>query len=189
MGYIEKNLVPGEEVLYKTRLHWIVLAWPLIGGVVLVGIGFVFVVGGYEASGKGSSYTGMIIAGLLLLLGAAILIGPRIVCEHRLSPRHVLEFDRDPDAPAFKIGTKVSRIGAAAQVLEEQRPVFIPDTSQEMMKHPELAPFFEQFLQPQTSKFANRTIRGANFSFFFNRLQTAISLPPFWETDLEGGQE
>jgi formate hydrogenlyase transcriptional activator len=54
---------------------------------------------------------------------------------------HVLEFDRDPDAPAFKIGTKVSRIGAAARVLEEQKPVFIPDSSQEMLKHPELAPF------------------------------------------------
>src|SRR5271165_3143276 len=54
---------------------------------------------------------------------------------------HVLEFDRDPDAPAFKIGTKVSRIGAAAQVLGEQQPVFIPDSSQEMLKHPELAPF------------------------------------------------
>ena len=54
---------------------------------------------------------------------------------------HVLEFDRDPDAPAFKIGTKVSRIGAAARVLEEQKPVFIPDPSQEMLKHPELAPF------------------------------------------------
>ena len=53
----------------------------------------------------------------------------------------VLEFDRDPDAPAFKIGTKVSRIGAAARVLEEQKPVFIPDSSQEMLKHPELAPF------------------------------------------------
>src|SRR5208337_568719 len=53
----------------------------------------------------------------------------------------VLEFDRDPDAPAFKIGTKVSRIGAAARVLEEQKPVFIPDLSQEMLKHPELAPF------------------------------------------------
>src|SRR5271165_3475166 len=53
----------------------------------------------------------------------------------------VLEFDRDPDAPAFKIGTKVSRIGAAARVLEEQQPVFIPDSSQEMLKHPELAPF------------------------------------------------
>ena len=54
---------------------------------------------------------------------------------------HVLEFDRDPDAPAFKIGTKVSRIGAVARVLEEQKPVFIPDTSQEMLQHPELAPF------------------------------------------------
>ena len=53
----------------------------------------------------------------------------------------VLEFDRDPDAPAFKIGTKVSRIGAAARVLEEQKPVFLPDVSQEMLKHPELAPF------------------------------------------------
>ena len=53
----------------------------------------------------------------------------------------VLEFDRDPDAPAFKIGTNVSRIGAAARVLEEQKPVFIPDTSKEMLKHPELAPF------------------------------------------------
>src|SRR5271157_6129508 len=53
----------------------------------------------------------------------------------------VLEFDRDPGAPAIKTGTKVSRIGAAAQVLEEQKPVFLPDVSQEMLKHPELAPF------------------------------------------------
>ncbi|MCU1315296.1 MAG: hypothetical protein JWN63_618 [Candidatus Acidoferrum typicum] len=35
MGYIEQNLVPGENVLYKTRLHWIVLVRPLIVGVVL----------------------------------------------------------------------------------------------------------------------------------------------------------
>src|SRR5271157_1829744 len=54
---------------------------------------------------------------------------------------HVLEFDRDPDAPPIRIGTKVSRIGAAAQVLQEQKPVFLPDVSQEMLKHPELAPF------------------------------------------------
>ncbi len=53
----------------------------------------------------------------------------------------VLEFDRDPGAPAIKIGTKLSRIGAVARVLEEQKPVFLPDVSQEMLKHPELAPF------------------------------------------------
>jgi len=53
----------------------------------------------------------------------------------------VLEFDRDPGAPAIKIGTKLSRIGAVARALEEQKPVFLPDVSQEMLKHPELAPF------------------------------------------------
>ena len=63
------------------------------------------------------------------------------VLDHDEQSLRVLEFDRDPDAPALKIGTKVSRIGAAALVLEEQKPVFIPDTSQEMLKHPELAPF------------------------------------------------
>jgi len=53
----------------------------------------------------------------------------------------VLEFDQEPDAPPVKIGTKISRIGAAARVLEEQKPVFLPDVSLEMLKHPDLAPF------------------------------------------------
>ncbi len=46
------------------------------------------------------------------------------------------EFDRDADAPAIKIGTSVLRIGAVARVLDEQKPVFVPDLSQEMLKHP-----------------------------------------------------
>ncbi len=54
---------------------------------------------------------------------------------------HLIEFDRAADAPAIKIGTKISRIGAAAQTLEQQEPVFLPDVSQEMLKHPALAPF------------------------------------------------
>jgi formate hydrogenlyase transcriptional activator len=54
---------------------------------------------------------------------------------------HVLGFDREADAPPIKTGTKISCIGAAAQVIEEQKPVFLPDVSQEMLKHPALAPF------------------------------------------------
>jgi formate hydrogenlyase transcriptional activator len=54
---------------------------------------------------------------------------------------HILEFDREADAPPIKTGTKISGIGAVARVLEEQQPVFIPDISQEMFKHPELASF------------------------------------------------
>jgi len=54
---------------------------------------------------------------------------------------HVWEFDREPDAPPIKTGTKISRIGAVAQALDEQKPVFLPDVSQEMLKHSALAPF------------------------------------------------
>jgi formate hydrogenlyase transcriptional activator len=53
----------------------------------------------------------------------------------------VLEFDREVDAPAIKAGTKVSRIGAVAQVIDGQEPVFVPDIAKEMLMHPELAPF------------------------------------------------
>jgi formate hydrogenlyase transcriptional activator len=54
---------------------------------------------------------------------------------------HLLDFDREADAPAIRIGTRISLIGAAARVLEEREPVFLPDVSQEMLRHPELAPF------------------------------------------------
>jgi formate hydrogenlyase transcriptional activator len=54
---------------------------------------------------------------------------------------HLLDFDREADAPAIRIGTKISLIGAAAQALEEREIVFLQDVSQEMLRHPELAPF------------------------------------------------
>src|SRR3974390_497578 len=54
---------------------------------------------------------------------------------------YTFEFDRDADAPAINIGTQLLRTGAVAQVLEEQKPVFVPGLAQEMLKHPELVPF------------------------------------------------
>ena len=65
----------------------------------------------------------------------------------------VLEFDRNPDAPAIKTGTEISCIGAAARVLEEQKPVFLPDASQEMLKHPKLAPFASESVGHSTYLF------------------------------------
>jgi formate hydrogenlyase transcriptional activator len=53
---------------------------------------------------------------------------------------HLFESDQDAEGPAIKTGTKILRIGAVARVLENQQPVFLPDVSQEMSKHPELAP-------------------------------------------------
>lgn len=38
MSYVDKNLVPGETVIYETRLHWIVMLGHLIVGCLLLGI-------------------------------------------------------------------------------------------------------------------------------------------------------
>lgn len=36
MGYIEKTLIPGEHVVYRTRLHWIVMLGHLVLGLLLL---------------------------------------------------------------------------------------------------------------------------------------------------------
>jgi uncharacterized membrane protein YdbT with pleckstrin-like domain len=35
MGYIERNLIPGEEVLYKTRLHSVAVLLPMTVGLLM----------------------------------------------------------------------------------------------------------------------------------------------------------
>jgi uncharacterized membrane protein YdbT with pleckstrin-like domain len=92
VGYMEKNLVQGETVLYKTGLHWIVLIVPLIVSLVLGVFGLAFVIGGYEASGERGSYPGMIIVGLLVLIGASVLIGAGFI--RQLSTEVVLSNKR-----------------------------------------------------------------------------------------------
>ena len=39
MSYVESNLIPGEKVLYKTGLHWVVLVVPIVVSTV-VGVFF-----------------------------------------------------------------------------------------------------------------------------------------------------
>ena len=38
MSYVESNLVPGETVIYETRLHWIVMLWHIILGCLLLAL-------------------------------------------------------------------------------------------------------------------------------------------------------
>lgn len=72
MDPIEKNLVPGETVRYKTRLHWIVLAWFLFVGLLLDGIGLASSIGGYEAQSNTDS--ALIAVGVLFVIGAGVLV-------------------------------------------------------------------------------------------------------------------
>ena len=38
MSYVESNLVPGETVIYQTRLHWVVMLWHLVLGCFLLAL-------------------------------------------------------------------------------------------------------------------------------------------------------
>ena len=31
MSYVEKNLISGENLIYRTGVHWSVLFWPVVG--------------------------------------------------------------------------------------------------------------------------------------------------------------
>jgi len=42
MSYVESNLIPGEKVIYQTRLHWTVMFWHVFLGCLLLGLPGVF---------------------------------------------------------------------------------------------------------------------------------------------------
>ncbi len=104
MGYIEENLVPGEIVLYKTRLHWMVLVWPLLWALILAGSGIALLVSRHEAQIEISQINGQInddsyasympLLGVLLILGAGIIfaagVARRNATEVAVSNRRVL---------------------------------------------------------------------------------------------------
>lgn len=94
MGYIEKNLVPGETLAYRTGCHWVVMFWPLVGGAVLGFVGFAFFAGGLMATRNGGHYEGAMVWGALALLGAVALIAGgiirRLATEVAVSNRRVL---------------------------------------------------------------------------------------------------
>ena len=79
VGYIEKNLVAGETVVYKTRLHWIVMIWLLLEGLLVGAIGLAMCIEGYGASDKSSEQDGLIVAGLLCLVVAGVLIAAGLI--------------------------------------------------------------------------------------------------------------
>ncbi len=79
VSYIEKNLGPGENLVYRTGCHWIVMFWPSLGGIILGGFGFALFAGGWLATRNGASYQGAIVEGAFALLAAAVLIGGGII--------------------------------------------------------------------------------------------------------------
>ena len=65
MSYIENNLMNGESIVYRTKLHWIVFLWPIIWFVVAI----IFFSSGSDAAAAGGLF--MLIA---ILTGVASFI-------------------------------------------------------------------------------------------------------------------
>src|SRR5579872_1876388 len=94
MGYIDRNLGAGETLAYRTRCHWVVMFWPLVGGAVLGFVGLAFFAGGWMATRNGGRYEGAMVWGALALVGAVALIASgiirRLATEVGVSNRRVL---------------------------------------------------------------------------------------------------
>lgn len=80
MGYIDKTLVPGEHVVYETRLHWIVMLGHLVFGLALLGAGIFLAIYADEhltmsAASLHAFYWGAVAAAVI---GIAVLIAGSI---------------------------------------------------------------------------------------------------------------
>ena len=65
MGYVERHLLPGERVLYKTRLHWVLVARPAL--VFLIGAGLTVAVRYLEAQPEAARWAGWIGLGIMAI--------------------------------------------------------------------------------------------------------------------------
>ena len=52
MSYIEKNLMNAENILYRSKLHWVVFLWPLIWFIVAI----IFFIGGGDTASIGDLF-------------------------------------------------------------------------------------------------------------------------------------
>lgn len=69
MPYVEQNLIPGETVLYRTGLHWITLAGPVVAASLFGFPGLLMLTAG--ATGRNG---GVAVFGLLMLAFGGFLV-------------------------------------------------------------------------------------------------------------------
>jgi uncharacterized membrane protein YdbT with pleckstrin-like domain len=74
MSYVEKHLMDGETVVYVTRLHWIVLAGPLILALLLSVPGIALLVLSGMHAGDTRPATESMLAGGVILTAIALII-------------------------------------------------------------------------------------------------------------------
>ncbi len=74
MSYIESNLVPGEQVIYRTRLHWIVMFGHLVLGVLLLVAGAVLLFYALDRTAATGTALQIMEGGGVVLLVCALIV-------------------------------------------------------------------------------------------------------------------
>jgi uncharacterized membrane protein YdbT with pleckstrin-like domain len=79
MSYVERNLIPGEKLVYRTGVHWSVLFGPAIVAAILAAPGIAILAYRDDLAGKGFPANSVAIAGIVLIIAAAIVLGFSVV--------------------------------------------------------------------------------------------------------------
>lgn len=102
MGYVEKNLISGESVTYRARLHWIVLIKPALLSILLIGVAALLLYLRFKPAGEDQAAVLEWIAGGLLIVS----IIPLAVAEIK---RRAAEFAVTNKRVIMKIGAVTSK--------------------------------------------------------------------------------
>lgn len=76
MSYASRNLIPGENIIYETRLHWVVLVWHTFLALLFLAAPGIALIYFYYGRTDGAAYEW---TGAVLLIAAAIVISAGMI--------------------------------------------------------------------------------------------------------------
>lgn len=83
MSYVEKHLIEGEQIVYETRLHWIMLIGPVLLAAMfgLTGVGML-VLSARTTAGQTAAHESLIVIGVAFLVMALIFIARGVLVRN-----------------------------------------------------------------------------------------------------------
>jgi len=93
MGYVDRNLVPGETLLYRTRHHWLVLLGPSFGGLLLLVPGVALLVEAIATRDTDGLVVGSTVISpkLMVSFGALLVVAAIITFSYGVAKRNATE--------------------------------------------------------------------------------------------------
>jgi uncharacterized membrane protein YdbT with pleckstrin-like domain len=93
MAYVDRNLVPGETLLYRTRHHWLVLLGPVFVGLLLLVPGVALLVEAIATHGSAGLAVGsaMVSPQMMAIAGAVLLAAAILTFSYGVVKRNATE--------------------------------------------------------------------------------------------------